>query len=72
MVIETVRGSIEMAAEVSEDIMPDVVCVPHGWPGANANILTDGEPADLLVGNPSLKALLCRVRAAVSGEPALG
>jgi anaerobic selenocysteine-containing dehydrogenase len=63
MAIETPRGHIEIAADVTEDIMPDVVCVPHGWPGANANILTSEEPADAVVGNPCLKALLCRISA---------
>ncbi|MFC1847684.1 molybdopterin-dependent oxidoreductase [Chloroflexota bacterium] len=61
--IETMRGRIEMIADVTEDILPDVVCIPHGWPGANANILTNEEPADPVVGNPCLKALLCRVSA---------
>jgi anaerobic selenocysteine-containing dehydrogenase len=63
MVIETPRGGIEMIAAVTEDILPGVVCIPHGWPGANANILTSEEPADAVVGNPCLKALLCRISA---------
>ena len=66
MVIETKRGSIKIKADVTEDIIPEVVCIPHGWAEANANILTDEKPADLVVGNPSLKALLCKISAKLS------
>jgi anaerobic selenocysteine-containing dehydrogenase len=59
--IETKRGRIEIKAKVTEDIVPGVVAIPHGWAQANANILTDESPADPITGYPSLKALLCRI-----------
>lgn len=62
VVVETKRGSIEIKALVTEDILPRVVNIPHGWNEANVNILTDEKPADTVVGNPALKALLCRIR----------
>ena len=61
MVIETKRGGIEIKAKVTEDILPNVVNVPHGWSQANVNILTDNTPADPISGYPVLKGLLCRV-----------
>jgi anaerobic selenocysteine-containing dehydrogenase len=62
MVIETKRGGIEIKAKVTEDILPNVVNVPHGWSQANVNILTDNTPADPISGYPVLKGLLCKVR----------
>lgn len=59
--VSTRRGSIEIKARVSEDIMPNVICISHGWDEANVNILTSQEPADPIIGYPALKALLCRV-----------
>ena len=60
VVVESPRGSIELKANVSEDIHPRVVSIQHGWTEANANILTDGG-RDPVSGFPSLRATLCRV-----------
>jgi len=60
--VETKRGRIELRARVSEDIMSGVVGLPHGWPEANSNLLTDETPADSTLGYPALKSLLCRIR----------
>jgi len=60
--ISTKKGSIDIKARVTEDIMPNVVCVPHGWAEANVNILTSQGQADPIIGYPALKALLCNVR----------
>jgi formate dehydrogenase (coenzyme F420) alpha subunit len=59
--VSTVRGSIEIKARVTEDIMPDVVCISHGWDEANVNMLTSQQPADPIIGYPAFKSLLCRV-----------
>ena len=59
--VSTRRGSIEIKARVSEDIIPGVVCIPHGWDEANVNTLTSQKPADPIIGYPALKALLCRI-----------
>jgi len=64
MVVESPRGSIELKAKVTEDIIPGIVSIAHGWHEANANILTDETPSDPVGGNPSLKALLCRIKKA--------
>ena len=54
-------GSVDVAVEVSDEMMPGVVCLPHGWghdapgtrmsvaserPGVNLNVLTDGAVLD--------------------------
>ena len=59
--VETRRGRIELRARVSEDIMPGVISLPHGWAEANVNLLTDGKDADPTIGYPALKSLLCKV-----------
>lgn len=61
IVVETKRGRIELKAKVSEDMLPDVVNISHGWGEANVNILTDETPANTVGGQPALTALLCRI-----------
>jgi anaerobic selenocysteine-containing dehydrogenase len=58
-------GSIELPAEISDDIMPGVVCIPHGWghdrpgirmrtaqenPGVSVNDITDDQLIDTCAG----------------------
>jgi anaerobic selenocysteine-containing dehydrogenase len=62
--ISTKRGSIEIKVRVTEDILPQVVRIPHGWIEANCNVLTFARPADPVTGIPNFKALLCRVEKA--------
>ena len=62
VVIESPGGEIEIKAKVTEDIMPGVINIPHGWVQANVNLLTDSTPADPITGYPALKGLLCRIR----------
>lgn len=65
-------GSIELPAEVTPDIMPGVVSVPHGWghqragirqqvaqqhAGASVNDLTDDQFIDVLSGNAALNGV---------------
>jgi anaerobic selenocysteine-containing dehydrogenase len=59
--VESPRGSIELKARVTEDIHPKVVCMQHGWDGANANFLTDDGIRDPISGFISFKSLMCRV-----------
>jgi anaerobic selenocysteine-containing dehydrogenase len=62
-------GAIELPAEVTEDVMPGVVCVPHGWghdrpgvklsvasrtPGASINDVIDERRIDELSGTAVL------------------
>ena len=58
-------GSINVPIALTEDIMPKVICYPHGWghknpklsfanqhPGENINYLTDSSKLDKLSGQP--------------------
>jgi anaerobic selenocysteine-containing dehydrogenase len=65
-------GEVEAPVEISADIMPGVVSLPHGWghdapgikmavaqahPGVNSNILADEEKIDPLSGNAVLNGI---------------
>ncbi len=63
--ISTLSGEIEIPVELSDDIMPSVICAPHGWghnqpdtqlsvakqhPGVSINDVTDDRFVDALTG----------------------
>lgn len=65
-------GEVEATVEVTTDILPGVVSLPHGWghddpgtrmsvaarhAGVNSNVLTDGRVLDPLSGNCALNAI---------------
>ena len=71
-------GEVEVPVEVTADVMPGVVCLPHGWghdrPGArmqvarahagvNSNRLTDELAIDALSGNAVLNGIPVTVEA---------
>jgi anaerobic selenocysteine-containing dehydrogenase len=71
-------GSVELTAEVSDDIAPGVVSIPHGWghdlpgvelsvasrtAGVNANRLTDDLQVDPLSGTAVLNAVPVTIEA---------
>jgi anaerobic selenocysteine-containing dehydrogenase len=63
--IETNRGTVKMKANVDERVAEGVVLAPHGWPReANANLLTDTECREPIMGYPDMKSLLCSIRKA--------
>ncbi|OPY63842.1 MAG: Acetylene hydratase [Syntrophorhabdaceae bacterium PtaU1.Bin034] len=65
VIVETNRGAVRMKALVDSRIAEGVVFVPHGWPGeANANLLTDTQVREPIMGYPEVKSLLCSVRKA--------
>ncbi|MBC9249998.1 dehydrogenase [Pseudomonas alcaligenes] len=72
-------GEIEVEAVASDEMMPGVVSLPHGWgharpgvqmgiasaqPGASANDLTDDRQLDAVSGNAALNGVPVRVEAA--------
>jgi anaerobic selenocysteine-containing dehydrogenase len=61
VIIETLRGNIEMKARLTDAILPGVISVPHGWNGANANVLTDDQKLDPVTGFPGDRCLLARI-----------
>jgi anaerobic selenocysteine-containing dehydrogenase len=80
-VVSSSTGRIEAPVEVTEDIMPGVVSIPHGWghdapgvrmsvasehSGVNSNVLADESQMDPLSGNAVLNGIPVEVRAAVA------
>ena len=61
VLVETPNGQIRIRLRTTEDLMPDVVSIPHGWTEANVNELTGSSPLDPISGYPQLKALRCRI-----------
>jgi anaerobic selenocysteine-containing dehydrogenase len=73
--IENQRGRIKQRARLSEDIMPGVICVAHGWwfpergapelfgwDEANVNILTDDSPPySPEMGSPKMRGFVCKM-----------
>ena len=70
--ISSAAGSIEIPVELTDGLMPGVVCVPYGWghglpgtrqavaaahPGVNVNVLTDASVTDPLSGNSVLNGI---------------
>jgi formate dehydrogenase len=77
--IVSAAGAIELPAKVSDEVMPGVIAVPHGWGhrsgggwrtadgagGANVNLLASSAPADLerLAGMAFLNGIPVRLEA---------
>ncbi|SFF39672.1 Anaerobic selenocysteine-containing dehydrogenase [Fontimonas thermophila] len=74
-------GSLEVDVQATEDIMPGVVSLPHGWgharpgvqqriaqahPGQSVNDLTDDRYFDRLSGNAALNGIAVTVTAAMA------
>lgn len=59
--ISSKTGSIKVMLEVTDEMMPGVVCLPHGWSnsnhGASINDLTDETKADKLSGNAAFSGV---------------
>ncbi|MEW6465945.1 MAG: molybdopterin-dependent oxidoreductase [Pseudomonadota bacterium] len=75
--VESAVGSIALPAEITADIMPGVVCAPHGYghhrpgtrltvasrlaPGASVNDITDAQRVDPLTGVAAVNGLPVRL-----------
>jgi anaerobic selenocysteine-containing dehydrogenase len=79
-------GSVEIAVEITEDVMPVVVSIPHGWghgvagtdmkvaaahAGTNSNILADDQVIEPLSGTAVLNGIPVQLVAVREGEAAL-
>jgi len=62
MTIDSTIGSIDILAKITEDIIPEMVSVPHGWWEPRYNDLTDDVHLDRITGFPEYTGLLCRIR----------
>ncbi|WP_352419310.1 molybdopterin-dependent oxidoreductase [Proteiniborus sp.] len=61
VIVESLRGSIELAARLTEDLPQGTIYIPHGWDEANANELTDNKELDPITGFPPDRTLLARI-----------
>ncbi len=50
-------GAIELPAELTDDLMPGVVSIPHGWEHANSNVLADEQLVEPLTGTAILNGI---------------
>ena len=72
VVVTSRTGRVEVPLEISEQMMPGVVSLPHGWghdregvrldtataqPGASLNDLTDDQKVDPLTGNAAFSGI---------------
>ena len=70
--VSSAVGSIEVPVELTDAVMPGVVCIPYGWghglpgtrqavaaghAGVNVNVLTDASVIDPLSGNAVLNGI---------------
>lgn len=60
--VENLRGSVEIKALVTEDILPGTVHMMHGWEDSNANLFIDDEARDPISGYTEMRATLCSVK----------
>jgi anaerobic selenocysteine-containing dehydrogenase len=78
-------GAVEVPVEVSDEVMPGVVSLPHGWghdregtrlavarahPGASVNDVTSEDFFDALSGTAALSGLTVEVSRAAAARPA--
>ncbi|HEY5189741.1 MAG TPA: molybdopterin-dependent oxidoreductase [Solirubrobacteraceae bacterium] len=83
--VTSVIGSIDVPLEVSDEIRPGVISIPHGFghtranvgwrtaaahPGASVNDITDPSIVDRLTGNAALNAVPVRVEAVSASDTA--
>jgi formate dehydrogenase (coenzyme F420) alpha subunit len=62
-IIETNRGRVIMKVSLDERVAEGAIFIPHGWDGEqNANLLTDTNCREEILGYPDMKSLLCSVR----------
>ena len=81
--VESRAGSVRIAVEVSEEMMPGTVSIPHGWghdrsgiqltvaeqhAGQSINDLTDNLDVDALCGTAAFSGTLVNVQAVTSNE----
>jgi anaerobic selenocysteine-containing dehydrogenase len=82
--LRSAAGEIEVPVEVSDEMMPGVISVPHGWghdvdgvrmatasahPGVNSNLLADETGVDAPSGNAVLNGIPVEVMPARDDEP---
>lgn len=85
--VSTTEGSLDVAAEVTEEMMPGVVSLPHGWghgvngthmdianahPGVNTNLLNPGALVDVPSNTQVVNGVPCQLRTRRAPLPVSG
>ena len=85
--VSTIEGSLDVAAEVTEEMMPGVVSLPHGWghgvdgtlmdianahPGVNTNLLNPGALVDVPSNTQVVNGVPCQLRTRRAPLPVSG
>lgn len=65
--LESAHGSIRLKANISEQVLPGVIDVSHGWAEANVNRIVPRH-FDPISGFPAFKEGLCRLRRATAAS----
>ncbi len=61
--VSTSEGALVVPARLSEEMMPGVVSLPHGWSGnRNSNRLNPGDVVDVPSGTVAINGVPCRVQ----------
>jgi anaerobic selenocysteine-containing dehydrogenase len=83
--VSTCAGSVDVVAEVTDEMMPGVVSLPHGWghgldgtrmdvanahPGVNTNLLNPAAMVDVPSNTQVVNGVPCRVRTRPAPPPA--
>jgi anaerobic selenocysteine-containing dehydrogenase len=81
--VRSAAGEVEAPVEVSDEVAPGVVCLPHGWghgrpgtrlsvastrPGVNSNALADARTLDVPSGTAIVNGIPVEVYAAGSSS----
>jgi len=59
--VESLRGSVNVKARLTKDVLTATVFMQHGWREANANLLTNDEERDPISGYPGFRSVMCRL-----------
>lgn len=61
VIVESLRGSIELRVRISDDLVMGTIYIPHGWDEANSNELTNNRDLDPITGFPPSRSFLGRI-----------
>ena len=75
VIVENPLGSVKLPVKITDEVMPKILCYPHGWghknphlsfanqhPGENINVLTDSKVLDPLSGRPLMNGYRVKLR----------
>jgi anaerobic selenocysteine-containing dehydrogenase len=57
VLVSSDAGSITIALEITEDVAPGCICIPHGWADFNVNALVNVNNIDPLGGTAVLSGI---------------